>query len=173
MLPVRAEPVGAQPPDVLEQQGPRPDDAAQLHGPRVQVALVGGAELPARHRERRAGHPAGQQRHAPVVLRPPQRRIGHVAFRDLPGGPVGPQRGARRRVEFDGQGVLEAGSLQPESLPARPSTDLDDVKICHVGLLKLSAAEPSSRSTGRLVMQHDQRVGSCLLGSPADHLPGL
>jgi hypothetical protein len=32
--------------------------------------------------------------------------------------------------------VLEAGSLQPEGLPARPGTDLDHLKIRHPALLR-------------------------------------
>jgi hypothetical protein len=52
--------------------------------------------------------------------------------------------------------MFEAGSLQPESLPARPSTDLDGIKnvgICHLGLLKLQppihlpAARPRGHGT--------------------------
>jgi hypothetical protein len=65
--------------------------------------------------------------------------------------------------------VLEAGSLQPESLSARPGTDLDDLKICHVGLLKLSIAEPSSRtqaSPGGRRGQAVQRVGNCPMAPP-------
>ena len=107
--------------------------------------------------------------------RPPQVPVGHVALGDLPRGPVGAQRGAGRPVELHGQGVLEAGSFQPESLPARPSADLDDIKnveFCHLGLLS-SSRRSIFPQPGHLVMERDQRVGCCLTGSPADHLPGL
>jgi hypothetical protein len=159
VLPVRAEPAGAQPSDVLQQQGSRLDDPAQLHRPGEQVPLVGGAELPPRHGERRAGHPAGQQRHVPVILRPPQVPVGHIPLGDLPRGPVGAQRGAGRPVELHGQGVLEAGSFQPESLPARPSADPDDIKngeSRHLGLLS-SSRRSIFPQPGHLVMERDQR----------------
>ena len=77
------------------------------------------------------GTPPASRATPRVVLWPPQRRVGHVAFGYLPAGPVGAQRAARGRVEFDRQGVLEAGSLKPEGLPACPGTDLDHLKICH------------------------------------------
>jgi hypothetical protein len=49
--------------------------------------------------------------------------------------------------------VFEAGSFQPESLPARPSADLDDIKnveFCHLGLLKLQPPIhlPAARAPG-------------------------
>jgi len=72
------------------------------------------------------------------------------------------------KIELHGQGVFEAGSFQPESLPARPSTDLDDIKnveFCHLGLLKLSRRSIFPQP-GRLVMERDQRVGSCLMVPP-------
>ncbi len=97
-------------------------DLAQLHGPGVQVTLVGGAELPARHGERRAGHAARHQGHAP------RSRCGRHSAGSATSpsatfqrGPVGPQRGARRRVELDRQRVLEAARSSPRACPPAPA----------------------------------------------------
>ena len=140
MLAVGTEPAHAEPPDVLQQQSPGPQPPAQFHRPREQVAFIGGAELPARHRERRARNAAREQVHAGIGGRIPDRRVRDVSLGHLPGRPVRPQRGAGRRVEFDGQGVLETGPLQAQGLPACSRADLDHVKIRHAGLLPPTAS---------------------------------
>ena len=123
-LPVGGEARHRQPAHVLEQQRPRPDDPAQLDRPGEQVTLVGRAELPAGHGERRAGHAAREQVGAGVLGRPPHRRAGDVALGDLPVRPVVTEGGARIGVQFDRQLVLEARELQLEGLAARARADL-------------------------------------------------
>ena len=129
VLAVGAEPVHAQPADVFQQQRPGLQPLAQLHRPGEQVTLVDSAQLPAGHGERRAWHAAREQVHSRVGFRFPDRPVRDVSLGHLPGRPVGPQRGAGGRIELDGQGVPEAGPLEPQRLPARSRADLDDFKI--------------------------------------------
>ena len=61
--------------------------------------------------------------------------VRYVPLGHLPGRPVRPQGGAGRRVQLDGQGVLETGTFEAQGLPACSGADLEDLKIGHAALL--------------------------------------
>ncbi len=126
---IAVEPCCGQSADVLQQHGSRAYLRDQPQRLREQVALVGVTELPARDRERRAGHApceqVGAAEAAPVD-------VGNVVFDDLPVvAPIEPQRLAGVRVDFNGRGVAEARLLEPERLAARARADLQDGQLAH------------------------------------------
>ena len=120
MLPVRAEPGRAQPPDVLKQQGPRPDRPAQLDRPREQVALSAAPSC-------RPATVKGGQGTPPAAGPCPGSRAAATG----PGRPHRPRPAssrdgwpeAWRRPRGRARQPARARSrpLQPEGLPARPA----------------------------------------------------
>src|SRR5215470_4200906 len=87
LRPVAVEATCGQSWHVLKQHAPRTDLADQPQGLRKEIAVIGGAELTAGHRERRTRHSAGQQVDA-AELGPVE--LGHVTLDDLPSGPAVP-----------------------------------------------------------------------------------
>src|SRR5690606_2079219 len=122
--------------------------AALVHEPDrlgEEVALVVRAELLASLRERRARHAAREEVDALVSLGAEGAEVG---LEDLPVGPVGPEGGARRRLDLDERLVVEASHLQAERLAACSAANLYRSGSVHLGLCMLLLSLSSLRGSG-------------------------
>ncbi len=104
--------------DVFQHDRARADLLGQPQRLGEQVTLVGGAELLAADRERRARRPSGEQVHAAKARRPAR----HVAFEDLPAGWRAACRRRPRPVRRRPRGrTRPVPGLVPGHLPRRRS----------------------------------------------------